>query len=222
MISKDTFAFLTALKANNNREWFEANKPRYQAARENLLAVVGVLIKEIGSFDSDIFWLEAKDCVFRINRDVRFSANKDPYKTNFTAGLAKGGKKGGNAFYYLHIAPEHCSLNGGMWMPEAEIVKKIRRTIYQNPAELVKVINDKNFITEFGKLNQEEKLKNVPRGFDKEFPEAELLKLKSFTVTRNFQDADFTAENFMATAKKTFEKMFPLIQFLNRAATTVD
>lgn len=220
MILKDIFNFLTELKANNNREWFEANKPRYQMLREFFLETVGVLIKEIGSFDSDIFWLEPKDCVFRINRDVRFSANKDPYKTNFAAGFAKGGKKGNNAFYYLHLEPNHCSLNGGIWMPEAEIMKKIRFAIYENTAEFLEIINGKSFVAEFGGLSQAHKLKNVPRGFDKEFVEAELLKLKSFTVTKNCEDSYFTDKNFIANTKKTFDKMYPLIQFLNKAVSS--
>lgn len=217
MILKDTFAFLNELKSNNDKEWFDANKNRYETVRENLLENVGVLIKEIGSFDSDIFWLEPNQCVFRINRDVRFSANKNPYKTNLSAGFSKGGKKSGNAFYYMEIAPENSSLNGGIWMPEASVAKKIRQAIYDDSNEFVKIITDKKFVTEFGEFDQAEKLKNVPRGFDKDFAHAELLKLKSFTVTKTFKDSDFANEDFIKTAKNTFEKMFPLVQFLNKA-----
>ena len=132
MINKNILLFLNELKNNNNRDWFHANKPKYNEAKVEFENYINNLIPEIGKFDNEIKHLEAKECIFRIFRDVRFSKDKSPYKPNFGAYIVKGGKKSGNAGYYLHIEPENSFLGGGIYMPPSNILKAIRIEIYEN------------------------------------------------------------------------------------------
>ena len=126
---QQVFQFLQDLSENNNREWFHNNKKRYDESREKVLFITEVLINEIRKFDSEIPLLEPKDCLFRIFRDVRFSNDKRPYKTNFGSFIAKGGRKSMYAGYYFHIEPDTSFVGGGIYMPDAEHLKAIREYI---------------------------------------------------------------------------------------------
>ena len=130
MNTKGILAFLNELAENNNREWFQANKPRYEEAKKEFENFVGQLIGEISKFDPQIKTVEAKNCLFRIYNDIRFAKNKAPYKTNFGASIAKGGKNGGYAGYYLHIENGASFVAGGVYMPQADKLKLIRKEIY--------------------------------------------------------------------------------------------
>ena len=118
--------FLNELSENNNREWFQKNKKWYDESREKVLFLTEVVINEIRKFDPDVPLLEPKDCLFRIFRDVRFSHDKSPYKTNFGSFIAKGGRKSSYAGYYFHIEPSGSFVGGGIYMPAAEPLKAIR------------------------------------------------------------------------------------------------
>ena len=208
--------FLEELKKNNNREWFNENKNSYLAAKEEFDEIVGFLIKEIAKFDSGVASLQAKNCVFRIYRDVRFSKDKSPYKINFGAAFNKGGKKNPVGTYYIHIEPGNSFVGGGMWMPPGDILKKVRSEIYYNAEEFKKILSNNKFKSTYGEL-MEEKLKRPPQGFPADFPDVELLKYKSFVVGKNFGSDDVLQDGFIESVPALFKVLQPLNMFLDRA-----
>src|SRR5919199_2897449 len=143
---KPTLDFLGKLKQNNNKAWFDANRARYEEARAQFEDFVQLLIAEINKFD-DLGALSAKECIFRINRDIRFSKDKSPYKTNMGASIAPGGKKSTRQSYYVHIAPHDRSfLAGGLYMPTPEQLAKFRQAIDRDAARFKRIINAKDFV----------------------------------------------------------------------------
>lgn len=216
MITPATFAFLTDLAGHNERTWFEANKKRYEAAKKEVAATVGILIADLVAQDPEIAGLEAKDSLFRIFRDVRFSHDKAPYKTNMGAWMAPGGRKSIFAGYYLHIEPGGSFLAGGCYMPEAPVLKAIREDIDYQPEVLQAILDAPAFKQNFPGL-EGEKLRSAPKGFEKDNPAIELLKHKSYVVSRKFSDAEVLAPSFRAEAAATYAAMVPLTQFLNHA-----
>ncbi len=217
MLSENIFEFLTELKQNNTRDWFHANKKKYDGVKKEVEEYINKMIEGIHSFDKDIEFLSAKDCMFRINRDVRFSNDKSPYKTNFGAFIVKGGKKSFSAGYYLHLDPDQCFAGGGIYMPPADKLKLIRNEIYFNAEEYKKIITDKTFISYFKELTDSEKLKTAPKDFPKDFKDIELLKFKNFTPLRNLTMEEILKEDFFEYLMGLFKAMYPLNKFLNRA-----
>ena len=216
MISHNIIKFLTTLKENNNRDWFNKNKKWYQRSREEFEVYVNCLISEIQIFDVDIRFLAAKDCIFRIYRDVRFSKDKSPYKTNFGAFIVKDGRKSGNAGYYLHIEPGSSFLGGGIYMPTAETLRVVRKEIFENIEEFKFIINHKEFKYYFRKISGE-KLKTFPRGFPGDFPEIELLKYKSYTVIKSVPDGFIQSKKLTEEITRVFKAMYPFNRFINMA-----
>jgi len=218
MLQASTVKFLKDLKKNNNKPWFEKNKQVYLDAKEDIELFVEQVIEGFGKIDADINPLHPKDCTYRIYRDVRFSSDKTPYKTNMGAYLNKGGKKSPTAGYYMHVEPGRSMAGGGLWMPMAPELSKVRQEIDYNYAEWSKIIGDRNFKKVFPDgLDQEEKLSRPPKGYDDENPAIEFLKLKSFIVTRTFTDAEVQAKSFLKEIIKTFTAMDVFVHFLNRA-----
>jgi uncharacterized protein (TIGR02453 family) len=219
MVQKSTLDFLKALKKNNDRDWFEKNKDKYLAAKQNIEDITNALIKSISSFDKKIEGLTAKNCVFRIYRDVRFSKNKDPYKTNLGASINAGGKKASNAGYYIHVQPRESFLAGGVWMPPADELKKIRQEIAYNFDDFKKILADKKFKKIFKGLDEskEYKLARPPKGYDKDHPAVEFLKFNSYIVWTQYNDKDVTSKNFVKKVAEDAKVMKPLIYFLNTA-----
>jgi uncharacterized protein (TIGR02453 family) len=214
MISKSIIEFLNLLKLNNTREWFHANKELYDQAKKDFEVYTSELIKEISLFDKSVEYLEPKDCIFRIFRDIRFSKDKTPYKVNFGAYIVKGGKKGGNAGYYIHIQPGESFLAGGIYMPPPEILKTLRNGIYENIDEFLKIISSKSFIKYFDKVDGE-KTKNVPPGFPKEFEHADFLKFKSYNVIHYINDELLVKNSFDKYALGVFREMLDFNNFIN-------
>ncbi|CAH0997451.1 hypothetical protein EMA8858_03584 [Emticicia aquatica] len=220
MLQSQTLQFLKDLKENNNKPWFDANRKTYEAAKKNFGEIVETVIKGIGQFDQSIdeAHLQAKDCTFRINRDVRFSKNKDPYKTNFGASFSKGGKKAHSAGYYLHIDPSECFLAGGIWMPESEDLKKIRTEIDYNFAEFSQILTEESFKKQFPNgLDREAFTVRPPKGYEESNPAIELIKLKSFTVSNHIDSKIILEPNFINYILDGFKALLPYIQFMNRA-----
>jgi uncharacterized protein (TIGR02453 family) len=219
MIQKSTIDFLKNVKKNNNKEWFDANKDKYLAAKANVDSFVDDVIKAFSSFDKSVAGLKAKDCVFRIYRDVRFAKDKRPYKSNLGASINAGGKKAEVAGYYLHIEPGKSFLAGGRWMPSPEHLKKIRQEIDYNGKELHKILNNKNFKKQFGALDSsdEYKLARPPKGYDKSHKDIELLKLNSYIVWHEYNEKDVLSKNFLKELTSTAKTMKPLLDFLNTA-----
>lgn len=217
MINKETIDFLKKLKKNNTKEWFDNHRDLYVDAKENYLDFVTELLQSIKSFDTSLVDIQPKNCVFRINRDVRFSANKDPYKTNFGASFSKGGKKIACAGYYFHLEPGACFIGGGYWMPQGEDLQKIRQEIDYNFDEFKKIISAKAFINYFNTLDSKEKLIRPPKGYEKDNPALEFLQLKNFIVMANIEDKELVDKTIITKVVAHFKAMKPLVDFLNRA-----
>ncbi len=217
MLQPSTLKFLKDIRKNNNREWFEINHKRYDAAKKDFEDFITLLIKELCKVNKNFAGLEAKDCVFRIYRDVRFSKNKDPYKSNLSASIKEGGKKSGNSGIYIHIEPDGewgNMIAGGFWQPEAPKLKAIRQEIEYHTDEFKKIINSKEFKKWFDKLD-DEKLKNAPKGIDKDHPDVELFKYTSYIVSHPLQD--IATKALIKECVGGYKAMRPLLDFLNRA-----
>lgn len=220
MLQTSTLKFLKDLKKNNNREWFEKNRKVYEAAKEDMVAMINAVIAQLGRKDNTIAGLAAKDCVYRINRDVRFSKNKAPYKNNMAASLISGGKKSDNAGYYIHIQPGGESfIGGGRYMVEPDQLKKIRQEIDYNWEEFSKIIHNKKFKATYGELERSEgmSLSREPKGYEKGNPAIEYIKLKSWVAITPLTDADLTGRDLVKKITAILETLQPLIVFLNRA-----
>lgn len=220
MIYPSTLSFLKALKKNNNKEWFDANRQKYNAAKENFEEFVALLLKQMILFDNDLKDLSAKDCIFRINRDIRFSKDKTPYKVSRSAAFNKGGKKSVNAGYYIHVQPDGNSfVGGGLWMPEPSDLKKLRQEIDYCFPEFKKMITSSAFKKQYDGLERDEKnlLVNVPKGYDKGNPAADFLRMKSFVATKNISDAKVLSSGLINEVIQSFKALMPLVKFINRA-----
>ena len=212
-VQATTLQFLRDLNDNNNREWFNTNKARYEAAHGNMKEVVKAVEKGLNENDH----IE-KAKLFRIYRDVRFSKNKSPYKNNFGMGFTRATKRlrGG---YYLHIQPGGSFVGGGFWQPNAQDLKRIRDEFVADDKTIRKIIAEDRFVKYFGSLQGDE-VKTVPRGYDKDSPALDLIRKKSFTVHRNFTDKEVTSAGFLDEVKKTFEAMRPYFDYMSEVLTT--
>jgi uncharacterized protein (TIGR02453 family) len=184
---RDLTQFLTELGENNNRPWFIMNKPRYDILREEFLAVVTELIVALSKFDRQVAACNPKKAMFRINRDIRFSNDKRPYKTRFSAGITpkdlRRPSAGGGPTYYFHIDGDGTMLIGaGEYLPPSARLKAIREQVVNDATGFSKVIKNKQLRATFGDLQPEDKLLRPPKGFDPDHPHIEYLKLKSFFV----------------------------------------
>lgn len=210
------YNFLSDLKVNNNREWFDANRERYNTARLTFIAFTEILINEIRQFDPSVPLLNPKDCIFRIFRDTRFSNDKTPYKTNFGTFINPGGKKSSLAGYYLHIEPDNCFFAGGAYMPEADKLSAIRDAIFQHTDEYLSIINNddytRSFDPDFG-----DKLKTAPKGFPKDWEHIELIKPKSYGGMKAFDAELLRSPDLLSVTIDHFRALYPLNRFLNQA-----
>jgi len=215
-----TLKFLKDLKKNNNKQWFDANRALYEKARADFEEFIQSVLDAHCKNDADMAGLVAKKCLFRINRDIRFSKDKSPYKINMGASMDKGGRKSGLAGYYFHLEPGKSFVGGGLWQPSPETVKKVRQEIDYCFDEFSKIVNGKKFKSTFGDLYDEEgvKVSKVPAGFEKDNPAAEYLKLKSWLVTVDVSDAELTSKEIVKKTVEILKLIQPFIRFLNRGA----
>ena len=211
------FQFLSELKENNSKIWFDLNRDRYKIIKEELESFTKEWIIELGKIDPTIGNLDAKKCGFRINRDVRFSNNKDPYKTNMGIFLNQGGKSAWNAGYYLHLEPNNCFFAAGNHQPEADQLIKIRQEIDYNFDDFKNIITEKTFVENFKTLNKENTLKKSPKAYTEDNPAIEYLKLKSFIVETKISDENVKNPIFINDLMKLSKSVKPLILFLNQA-----
>ena len=222
MLSKDTLQFLDDLKANNNRDWFLDNKKRYEAFKKDYQQLVGDLLDAMKPLDPSLEMLEVKNCTFRINRDIRFSKDKTPYKSHLGVWLSSGAKGVNRSGYYLHLEKGASFIAGGLYCPEAEDLKKMRKEIAYFHDDLEAILDEKNFKKEFKDFDRNEKntLKNPPRGYEKEHPAIEFLKLKSFESSQRIDISEVTKKDFVAEMSKKLIALKPLNDFINRALTS--
>jgi TIGR02453 family protein len=215
-MSKQIFDFLAALKQNNNREWFNANKDSYKAALSDFEGIVAKMIHNVGQFDEHIRHLEPKDCIFRIYKDTRFSKNKDPYKTNMGAYLSRGGRKLRFSGYYLHFEPGGSFLSGGLYMPESAVLNRVREDVDFYYEELLNIINLPSFKKFYPQI-EGDKLKTVPKGYSKDNPAIDLLRHKDLYVSHAVSDEAAQKPTYIDYATEAFRELKPYNDFLNRA-----
>ncbi len=209
-----TLKFLKQLAKNNRKEWFDENRKTYEVAKGEFEEIIKSVIDKVVVNDKLIAGLEAKKCMFRINKDVRFSKDKSPYKLNMGASINPGGKKSMIPGYYIHVEPGKSFLAGGSYQPMPEMLAAIRQEIDYNSKDFRKILAAKDFKTYFKELSQEDKLKTAPKGYEKTHPEIDLLQHKHFIMVHNLKDEDVLNKNFPAYAAKVFKAMLPLNAFL--------
>ncbi len=219
MLQASTVKFLKELKKNNAKSWFDENRSAYEKAKKDFEQFIQILIDKTAKSDGSIAGLKAKDCLFRINRDIRFSKDKTPYKTNFGASINQGGKKSPFAGYYLHVEPGGSFVGGGIWSPMPEDLSKIRQEVDYNFDEFKKIVTAKKFTSVYGSLyaGGDVSLSRVPKGYDTTNPAAEFLKLKSIIAMKPVTDKELQSPALAALAATAFQSLQPLIQYLNRA-----
>ncbi|KAB1155066.1 DUF2461 domain-containing protein [Flavobacterium luteum] len=218
MLSKKSIQFLDDLKANNNREWFLANKKRYEEYKLDYHQLIGAFLEVMKPKDASLEMLEIKNCTFRINRDIRFSKDKSPYKSHMGIWMNTNSSGINAPGYYIHIEKGKSFVAGGLYSPEASDLKKIRKEIaffYEDLEEIVTDATFKKFYTGLDR-NETNALKNAPKDFEKDHPAIEFLKLKSFTVSTKIDDSELIDKNFVATTVEKLIALKPLIDFLNR------
>jgi uncharacterized protein (TIGR02453 family) len=216
-IQKPTLAFLSDLRKNNDKEWFNNNRSRYNEARANFELFVQMVIDEIIKFDPILKGLEAKSCTYRINRDIRFSNDKTIYKTHLGAFIVKGGKKNGDKFagYYVHVEPGNKSMiAGGAYLPPMPWLSAIRNKIDEQGNKFIRILNDKDFKKYFGEI-EGEKLKSAPKGFSRDHPYIDLLRMKSFLAARIISDKEIISGGCFDLIIKASRAMKPLNDFCN-------
>lgn len=212
-ISGDTFKFLGELKENNNKTWFENNRKRYLAAKENFTEFVTILMERMGKIEK----LPVQDparCIYRIYRDVRFSPNKDPYKSHLAA-LIHRGLQPRKCAWYVHIQPGESIAGGGMYDPKPEELKAIRQEIHFNGQALQTILSAKNFKKYFSEIWAEDKLKKAPQGFPPEHPYIELLKYKHYLIARDFTDQVVMSEEFLDITVDTYKASLEFFGFID-------
>jgi uncharacterized protein (TIGR02453 family) len=216
-LSKSNLEFLKALKQNNNRDWFTENKSNYEKNHAETILFADAVLNEMRKHDN-IETISGKKSLMRIYRDVRFSKDKSPYKTNWGIGFSRATKllRGG---YYIHLAPGESFVGGGFWNPEPADLQRMRKEISLSPKEFRAILNDKNFKTTFGQL-QGEKLKTVPKGFEKDDEAIDLLQFKQFLISKKFSDKEVLEPDFYKKVNETFKAMRPFFDFMSTALTT--
>lgn len=219
MLKSSTLKFLKDLKKNNNKPWFDKHRDNYEEAKEDFGVFIQKLIDHHAKADVSIKTLTSSQCVFRINRDIRFSKDKSPYKTNFGASITMGGKKSGYAGYYFHCEPGESFVGGGVWMPMPPALKKVRQEIDYDFDEFSKILGSKKFKSVYGGLYREEDilLSKVPQGFEKDNPAADYLKMKSYIALKSLNDESVTSQKLFRQSIEAMETLQPLLKFLNRA-----
>jgi uncharacterized protein (TIGR02453 family) len=210
--------FLKKLSKNNNKPWFDENRASYISAKSEFESFVQSLISSYGKFDPTVAHLLPKECIFRINRDVRFSKDKSPYKTNFGAFINSGGKKSPLAGYYLHIEPGGSFVGGGLYMPMPDMLAKVRQEIDYNLPEFKSIVSSAVFKKQYKDLHRGEdiSLTRVPKGYEPSNPAAEYLKLKSLIAMRPLSDEEVQSKDLEKTCVAAFKALKPLVEFVNR------
>ena len=213
-LDESVFKFLKTLEKNNNRDWFAKNKPKYLAANEHFKTLAEEINEGMQNQDN----IE-KMKLYRIYRDVRFSKNKDPYKNSFSGGFSRATEalRGG---YYFHLQPGGNSMvGGGFWQPEAPDLKRIREEIAADASPFREIINSVSFKKHFGELGGQQ-LKTNPRGYPKDHPAIDLLRYKSFVVSKHFTDKEVQAPGFAEEVLKYFKATRPFFDYMSDVLTT--
>lgn len=208
--------FLSDLRENNNKEWFNDNRNRYEESKEQMLFFTELMIQEIAKFDPDIPILSPKECLFRIFRDIRFSKDKTPYKSHMGSFIARNGRKSDRAGYYIHIEPGNSFLGGGIWGPQADHLKAIRSEIFDNAEGFKEILEDNDFKKYYIYIHGD-KLKTAPKGFPKDFENVDLLRYKSYAFGFQVGDETILNGNLVEVAVDAFQELYKANRYLNSA-----
>jgi uncharacterized protein (TIGR02453 family) len=219
MLQNTTIKFLKDLAKNNNKPWFEDHRSVFESAKKDFENFIENILKSYAPKDEDLATLQVKECLFRINRDVRFAKDKSPYKNNMGASINRGGKKSIFAGYYIHCQPGKSFVGGGLWMPMPPETKKIRQEIDYCLDEFKGIVTSKKFKSIYGELDKSEAfaLVNIPKGYEKDNLAAEYLKLKSWIATRPLTDEELISKDLSKKVMHAFDTLQPLVKFINRA-----
>lgn len=215
-LSKDTFNFLIDLKANNNRDWFTENKPRYQVAHQNVIEFMDALIAEMNKVDN-IETESGKKALFRIYRDVRFSKDKSPYKVSLSGALKRATRwlRGG---YYVHVEPGNIFLAVGFWQPESTDLKIVREELAHDAQPLRDILADPDFASMWGEMEGEQ-VKSAPKGYSKDHPNIDLLRYKGYIFTKKFTDDEAMSKEFLFEIIKAFIGIRPFFDYMSEVLT---
>ena len=209
--------FLDDLRKNNDREWFQKNKSRYEQAKNEFEAFLGLVIPAITEYNPEMKFIEPRDCLFRIFRDVRFSKDKSPYKINMGGWITSAGRKSSGPGFYIHLQPGASFLSAGVHMPDPEKLKKIRKEIYYNIDEFKSILSGKNFKKHFSGIDEWDKQKLPPREFPKDFSEIDLLKNRSYSVSHSLKESTISNPGLFEYVMTVFKVTLPYNAFLKRA-----
>lgn len=221
MHTRDLIQFLGELAENNNRAWFVMNKPRYDILRAEFLELVTNLIADISKFDPAVTHCNPKKALFRINRDMRFSRDKSPYKTTFSAAITASGLKkpsqGGGPAYYFHVDANGMLLvAGGEYMPPPDRLRAIRQQVVADAAGFGKVLRNKRIKETFGDLQEEGKLTRPPKGFDADAPHIEYIKMKSYIVWKEASLKNKPPMDLRKEISAALKDAYPLVAWLRQ------
>jgi uncharacterized protein (TIGR02453 family) len=209
-------AFLAGLAENNRREWFEAHRPEYQDLRDQFTAFVGQVIERTADFDDRVRWKDPRECLFRIYRDVRFSSDKSPYKTTFSAYVSEQSRRGAPPGYYLEVDEKGVLLAAaGIWLPPADVLARLRASLAEHPERFERVLRSRGFRKTFGEL-QGDRLTRPPRGYTAETPLIEHIKRKSYIVWREADARQVTQDDALAYVVESFRTARPLVEWVRR------
>ena len=212
-VPQKAFTFLEKIKKNNNRDWFNDNKPEFKEIEEEVKEFYNELLLKVQAYDK----IERLK-MFRIYRDVRFSKNKVPYKTHFGSTYIRL-KPNLRGSYYLHIAPGGTFIATGFWNPEKEDLLRIRQEFEMDSTEIRKILNDKKFKQVWGELEGEE-LKTAPKGFNKEHENIDLIRRKQFLFTKRFTDEEVLSPDFINQVNSAFKAIRPYFDYMTEVLTT--
>ncbi len=219
MLKAKTFDFLKNIKNNNTTEWFKSNQAAYKDSRADFQAFTTEIITRLELLDDTIMrrGLLPNKCIKRINRDIRFSADKSPYKTNYFTNFNPNGYKSEHASYYLHLEPNNSFVGGGVYMPRTPTLNKFRKEIETNLEEWESLLGSTSFREAFpDSVQSPDTLKTVPKGFDKESPAIRYLRMKGFYTVHKLTDSEMVSENVITQIMDSYREVKPIIAFLNR------
>jgi uncharacterized protein (TIGR02453 family) len=219
MLEPQTLRFLSGLEKNNNKTWFDSHRGEYEAAKIDFQNFIQLVIDDVQRKDTTITGTTARDCLFRVNRDIRFSKDKQPYKTNFGASIKRGGKKSVFAGYYFHLQPGQSFAGGGLWMPDNAALKKLRQEIDYNWEEFRMILQERKFKSIYTDLYQgnDVRLQTAPKGYERDHEAITYLKLKCFIAEAKIADEDLTKSSLHKKTVAAFEALQPLLCFINEA-----
>ena len=213
-ITQETFNFFKQIEENNNKPWFEKNRPLYETAKANFLEFMEVLLPKIRTIDQ-IVEKDLKKYASRIHRDIRFSKNKSPYKNNISS-LIERELDYKKCPFYIHIQPNGSFMGAGVYQPDPALLKRVRQEIDYNSSELHKIIGKPSFKATFGKITGDS-LVRPPKGYEEDNPNIELLKLKFYIVRKDFSDEEVMSPDFVDNLAELYREAIPFFEFLDNA-----